>query len=163
VTLGRALGYLGLWSCIGCAVFSAYVVVVFRTGAVYTAREQDGTLKGRIPLSGYLNMLFLLLGIVGLQLLANYFGLARRGVAVTWLSLFLLNLAHYLILFAFDTLVIDALVLSVWRPPFLQIPDAMGGESMKKHVLASLPVGIAAGLVLTALSTAISYVAIFRD
>jgi hypothetical protein len=39
----------------------------------------------------------------------------------------------------------------------------VGGESMKKHVLASLPVGIAAGLVLTALSTAISYVAIFRD
>jgi hypothetical protein len=161
MTLGRILGYLGVWSAIGCAVFSAYVVVVFRTGIVYTARKEDGTLKKRVPLSGYLNMLFLLSGIIGLQVVANYFGLARQALEVRFLSLFLLNFGHYLILFLFDTLVIDGLVLSVWRPAFLQLSDALGQESMKQHILISIPIGTLAGIGLTAVSTAISYFALF--
>ena len=156
------LGYLGLWSAIGCVLFSAYVAVVFRTGLVYTAREQDGTLKGRVPLSGYLNMLVLLLSIVGLQVGANYVGLACQGLDAGFGGLFLLNVAHYLLLFLFDTAVIDGLVLGVWRPGFLRLPEAMGAESMKEHIVASLPVGTLFGVVLAAASTAISYLAWFR-
>ena len=161
MTFDRILGYLAAWSAIGCAVFGVYVVVVFRTGIVYTAREEDGTLKKRIPLSGYLNMLILLLGIVGLQVAANYLGLARKAIEIGFLSLFLLNFGHYLILFIFDTAVIDGLVLSVWRPGFLQLPDAMGAESMKKHILLSIPVGTVFGIGLTAVSTVVSYFTLF--
>ena len=163
MTLERTLGYLAAWSAIGCAVFCAYVVVVFRTGIVYTARKKDGTLKKRIPLSGYLNMLILLLGIVSLQVVANYLGLVRKAIEIGFLSLFLLNFGHYLILFVFDTVVIDGLVLSVWRPGFLRLPDAIGSESMKKHILLSIPVGVVAGICLTAVSTAVSYFTLFGD
>jgi hypothetical protein len=48
---------------------------------------------------------------------------------------FLLEFGHYLILFMFDAVVIDDLVLSVRRPGFLQLPEAIGAESMKKHIL----------------------------
>ncbi len=71
------LSYLALWSAIGWALFSAYVVVVFRTGLVYTARKDEGTLKDEVPASGQLNMLALLVAIVGFQVLANYLGIAR--------------------------------------------------------------------------------------
>ena len=135
--------------------------MVFRTKLVYTARNQDGTLKERIPLSGYLNMLILLISIVGFQCLANYIGLARENIVLTFFSLFLLNFGHYLILFVFDSLVIDGLVLSVWRPKFLGIPDTMGRESMKTHVLASIPIGTIAGIVLTGMSTVFSFFAFF--
>ena len=155
--LEKVLYYLGVWSAIGCAIFSAFVVVVFRTGVVFTSRKEDGTLKKRIPFSGYLTMLTLLLGIVGLQVLANYFGLARKALEVSFFSLFLLNFGHYLILFIFDTVVIDGLVLSVWRPRFLQLPDAIGWESMKRHILLSIPIGTVVGIGLTAVSTVISY------
>ena len=161
MTLERMLCYLGVWSAIGCAVFSAYVVVVFRTGIVYTSRKEDGTLKKQIPLSGYLNMLLFLLGIVGFQVVANYFGLVRKALEISFFSLFLLNFGHYLILFVFDTVVIDGLVLSVWRPGFLQLSDAIGGESMKKHMLLSIPVGTVAGVGLTAVSTVISSSTLF--
>jgi hypothetical protein len=57
----------------------------------------------------------------------------------------------------FDTVVVDGLVLSVWRPGFLQLPEGMDGESMKRHMLLSIPVGMMAGIGLTALSTVISY------
>ena len=161
MTLEKVLYYLGVWSAIGCAIFSAYVVVVFRTGIVYTSRKGDGTLKKRIPLSGYLNMLIFLLGIVGLQVVSNYFGLVRKALEVSFFSLFLLNFGHYLILFIFDTVVIDGLVLSVWPPGFLQLSDAIGGASMKKHMLLSIPVGTLAGVGLTAASTVISYFTLF--
>ena len=135
--------------------------MVFRTKLVYTARNQDGTLKERIPLSGYLNMLILLISIVGFQCLANYIGLARENIVLTFFPLFLLNFGHYLILFVFDSLVIDGLVLSVWRPKFLGIPDTMGRESMKTHVLESIPIGTIAGIVLTGVSTVFSFFAFF--
>ena len=72
-----------------------------------------------------------------------------------------MNFGHYLLLFLFDTLVIDGLVLAVWRPAFLRLPDAMGGESMKRHMLLSIPVGTVAGIGLSAVSTVISYLALF--
>ena len=153
---GQVLRYLVIWSTIGFVAFSVYVVVVFRTGIVYTNRKTDGTLKERIPLIGYFNMIAFLVAIVGLQVLANYFGVARVGYRMGFLSLFLLNFGHYSILFIFDTVVIDGLVLAVWRPGFLRLPDDMGRESMKKHILISLPVGLVAGLGLAALSTAVS-------
>ena len=155
--LEEALRYLGLWSTIGCALFSVFVVVAFRTGIVFTARKEDGTLKKRIPVRGRLAMLTIPLGIVGLQVVANYFGISRQAFEVSFASLFLLNFGHYLILFTFDSVVIDGLVISVWRPAFLRLPDAMGLESMKRHILLSIPIGTLFGTVLAAVSTTISY------
>jgi hypothetical protein len=161
MTLQIVVRYLLVWSTIGAIAFSIYVFAVFRSGLVYAARKQDGTLKERIPLSGLLNMLVFLLMLVGFQVLANYIGLAHDGIDIRFVALYLLNLGHYFILFLFDTLVIDGLVIGVWQPGFLRLPDEMGAESMKKHISKSIPVGIIAGAVLTAISTAISYFALF--
>jgi hypothetical protein len=161
MTVEKTFQYLTIWSIIGFIAFSIYVVVVFRSGLVYTSRKQDGTLKDRIPLSGIVNMLLLLLIIVGFQVLANYFGLARSEINIRFMALFLLNFGLYFILFLFDTIVIDGLVLGVWRPGFLRLSDDIGGESMKKHILISIPVGMAAGIILTAISSAISYFTLF--
>ena len=151
------VSYLALWGASGWALFSAYVVVVFRTGLVYTARNDVGTLTDRMPPSGQLNMLALLVAIVGFQVGANYLGIASKGYGISFLSLFLLNLTHYLILFVYDTVFIDGFVLAVWRPAFLQIPEAMGRESMMRHIVKSLPIGLVAGVALSAFSTAIAY------
>jgi hypothetical protein len=157
MTTQAILSYLALWSAIGCALFSAYVVVMFRTGLVYTARNDDGTLKEQVPASGQLNMLALLVAIVGFQVGANYLGLAGKAKQISFLSLYLLNLVHYLILFVYDTVFIDGFVLAMWRPEFLRIPEVMGGESMMRHIVQSLPIGLVAGVALCAFSTAISY------
>jgi hypothetical protein len=41
------------------------------------------------------------------------------------------------------------------------IPEAMNAQSMRKHIIASIPIAPAIGLVLTALSTLIAYAAFF--
>ena len=155
-----ALSYLGLWGLIGSAVFSVFVVLLFRSGIVYAARKEDGTLKERIPIRGYASMVGFLFCIVGFELVANHFGLARRGITVGFGTLFLLNLVLYLILFAYDTIVVDGLVLGHWRPGFLRVPDAMGPDSMKEHMRKSLPVGTVFGILLSLVSTVISFYAI---
>ncbi len=162
MTMKMVLTYLLIWSAIGFAAFSGYVFLAFKTGLVYTARKQDGTLKERIPLSGIVNMLILLIAIVGFQCLANYFGMVQNKIGLNFLSLFLLNYGHYLILFLFDSLVIDGLVLSLWRPKFLNLPDTIGRESMKKHILLSMPIGLLAGIVLVSISTTFSFFILFR-
>jgi hypothetical protein len=86
VTLTDMLYYLGLWSMIGCLIFSAFVIAVFRTGLVWTARSKDGTLKKPMRLSGYFAMLIIPFGVVGLQILANYLGLARKALEVSFFS-----------------------------------------------------------------------------
>jgi hypothetical protein len=161
MTSGDIRTYLVTWSVVGCIVFSAYVVMVYRTGLVYAARKTDGTLKEHVPLSGYVNMLVFLVMIVGFQAAANDIGLARQGYKPGLGPLYLLNLAHYAILFLFDSLVIDAFVLGLWRPRFLRLPEATGRASMRRHILLSIPVGIAGGVLLAGASTAVSHLAFF--
>lgn len=157
MSVNTAIAYLALWSLIGAIVFSAFVIIVFRTGIVYTSRKEDGLLKEKIPLRGYLTSIGLLLAIVGFLVLANYFGLVQRDFFLEFGTLLILNLVLFLILFLFDTLVIDGFVLGYWRPDFLHLPDAMGWESMKEHMLKSIPAGIAFGLVLSLLSSVITF------
>ena len=153
----QVFNYLLLWGLIGCGLFFIIVVVLFRTGIVYTARKEDGTLKDEIPVTGKLAMLILPLNYWILQTTANYFGLVQQNISLRYWELFLLNYGVYLILFLFDTVFIDGFVLSIWRPAFLQLPDAMGKESMKKHILISIPIGLFIGIILTLISTTLIY------
>ena len=156
------LPYLLVWSFVGCALFSAFAIVAFRTGLVYTARRQDGTLKQRPPLRAVLAMLIIPAALILLQLAANYLGLARRGVQLDFGPLYVLNFAHYLILFLYDTLVIDGLVVGVWRPAFLNLPNGMGRESMGRHMLISIPIGTLLGAFITLITTGLSFALLFR-
>jgi hypothetical protein len=87
----------------------------------------------------------------------NYSGLYLAGCHLSFWGLYALNLALYLILFMFDTLVIDGLVIGQWRPGFIHLPDAMSAESMREHIKRSVPAGTLFGLVISLLCTVISF------
>jgi len=157
MSMSEIVPYLAIWGIIGSVIFSFFVILVFRTRIVYTAREEDGSLKEKIPLRGYLTSGIFLLCIVGFLVLANYLGLFRKGIQLSFGALYTLNLTLYLILFLFDTIVIDGFVLGYWRPAFLQLSEAMGWTSMKEHMLKSIPVGIIIGFIIALFSTLISF------
>lgn len=154
---GEIITYLATWGIIGAVLFSFFVIFVFRSGVVYTTRNEDGLLKEKIPLRGYLTSALFALSIVAFLVLANYFGLLRQNIALSFWALYLLNLVLYLILFLFDTIIIDGLVLGYWRPAFLQLPEAMGWESMKEHIVKSIPIGTFFGLIIALVATVITF------
>jgi hypothetical protein len=158
LTPGKVISYIATWSFAGALAFSLFVVAAFRSGLVFTARKQDGTLKDHVPPAGMAAMAGFVLTLVAFILLANRLGLAGYISHTTFYQLFLLNLALYLVLFAFDTLVIDALVLGRWRPSFLKIPSEMGSTSMAEHIRRSLSIGLLSGVVLSLLTASLSCV-----
>jgi hypothetical protein len=157
MTVNHALAYLAFWSLIGAALFSIFVVFAFRSGAVYLARKRDGTLKEKVPLSGILIMAGFLAAVILFFVAANFFGVASKHFSVGFWTLFTLNYALYLNLFAFDTLIIDGFLLSYWRPDFLRLSNELNKESMKEHIIKSLPIGTGLGLVFAGLTTTIAY------
>lgn len=151
------LRYLVAWGIIGAVLFSLFVIFVSRSGIVYTARNEDGLLTEKIPLAGYLSSVGFVVLIIIFLIAANYFGLNQNGFVLSFWGLYALNLGLYLILFLFDSLVIDGFVIGRWRPAFLQLPDAMGAESMREHIQKSIPVGTLFGLIISLVCTVISY------
>lgn len=148
---------LAIWSAIGIIAFNLYVVFVFRTGIVYTARNRNGTLKREMSWQGVLASASILILSIAMLLLFDYFSLRTLPQSLLFWQIFLLNYALYGILFLYDTLVIDILVLAIWRPGFLRIPQQMNTESMRVHVQASLARGGFIVGILALVSTVIGY------
>ena len=151
------LGYLFVWGLVGAVVFSLYVVIVFRTGVVYNSRRQDGILKEKQDWRGVLSSLSILLLIVILQLLSNYTLIVVQGVIINFFTLLLINYLLYLLLFLYDTFVIDYFVIARWRPAFLKLPDEMNVRSMAEHIKASLIIGPIIGCVVILVGALLSY------
>lgn len=149
--------YLVVWTVFGAVLFNVYVIFVFRSGLVYTTRHEDGTLKRQQSIRGVLNSLLLLALIVGLLILSNLYLERVATDGLSFLQFFTLNFGLYLLLFLYDTFVIDYYVIGRWRPSILKIPEDMNAESMNEHINASLKVGPIIGLVLAALSAGISF------
>ena len=75
MTMIEILRYLLVWGTIGAVLFSFFVIFVFRSGIVYSTRNEDGLLKELIPLAGYLTSGRFLILVVLFLITANYFGL----------------------------------------------------------------------------------------
>lgn len=161
MTSFEILKYITFWAGIGIIIFNVVILYLFRSGAAFTARNRDGNLKKKIPLKGLIAMGFFCLGIIGILVLASYLGIKSPGFKVSFLQLFIINLLLYSILFAYDTFVIDWLVIVKWRPHFLNIPDTMTRESMIRHIKTSIPVGMGLGIIFSLAGAVVTYFLFF--
>lgn len=151
--------FLGWGSLIGILAFSLIVTALLRSGIAWQTRK-DGTLSKESfkKFSDMLPSLGLILGFFLFLL-----GMSRRFLIppVSFWPLFWTNFSLYSLLFLYDTLVIDYLVLMVWRPGFLRIPDSVTSQSMGKHIRVSIPIGLLFGA-LMCLGVAGVYQALWR-
>ena len=152
IPLDSALQYIAYWGTIGSIVFTGMVYVLFKTDLVYKARDEDGKLKKNMPLSGYLAMSIVPISIIYLHV--HGWSSSLKQYILGFSDLFLINYGLYLFLFLYDTLIIDILVLCIWRPSFIRIPDREGFTSIKHH-LWTLPIGSILGAAATLLSTSL--------
>ena len=155
MTLPQVLTYLGLWSLIGAVAFSLIVIYLFRSGRVYDARTEEGHLKEGMSLRGFVNILSFLILVVVFIAFTNYISLVAHGVELEFWPVFWLNLSLIVILVIYDTLVIDWWVIGIWRPSFLQLPNAMDKAQMKVHIKRTFFVAPVIALLIAVLSAVV--------
>jgi heme/copper-type cytochrome/quinol oxidase subunit 2 len=62
-----------LWFIFSIIILHILLVVVFRTGIVFTSREKDGTLKKKMPMKGFFTMAVVFIFIVLFFILFDIF------------------------------------------------------------------------------------------
>lgn len=144
--------YILRYGAIGSFVFSLVMLFHIKTGLIFKARDENGFVRKDIPPMGYLVISTVFIGLLWAQVYGYHDMLRCLSVELTFTDIFVLNYCLYLFEFAFDTIVIDMLVLVTWKPTFLGLPDVEGFTSAEHH-LKTVPKGIAMGAVGTLLST----------
>jgi hypothetical protein len=145
-----------IWFLIGAGLLNIIVLVVFRTGIVYSNRKQDGTLKKKIPITGLLSLVIMLVLILIFFLAFDYFTFRNIG-QIKYIWILLMNLLLLLLLDFYDAFIIDILVLTKWRPSFLKLSNELTLDSMKFHVKKQFTVGWIIKLPLLLISSVLFY------
>lgn len=127
-----------VWSIGICIVFDFIVVYLFRSGIVARTRDERGELRKRMRFRDKMPILIFMLGIVGGILLYDI-SVIPAGTSLWGVGLW--NFCMIIALVLYDSLIIDLLVIGVWRPPFLHLPDHYNMESMIRHVKKTFIVG----------------------
>ncbi len=142
------MNYLLVWGVIGSILFTILVGVFFLTGIIYAAVENPDP---KTKKKGMIGSLIILIGIIFVQSISTIISLDSNLDNADFIGIFVLNYALYLLLFLYDTLIIDIVILVKWHPDFLQLPDEEVFNSATYHLKTLIP-GSIIGLAVTAIS-----------
>lgn len=134
--------YVSKWSLFGIFGFSLLLVIMGATKIYHLVRDSEGELRKPMPFSGWVVMAGFVFIIISFFLSAIYFGLSSKGLKPAFWQLLLMN---FLIVFAislFDTFIIDILIIVIWHPKFLNLPDTEVFNSATYHLKTLAPATI---------------------
>ena len=146
--------FIWKWGLLGVGLFTGMLGLAAKTKVFEMVRDEDGRMRKDTPLAGKLLKAGFVVVLIGFFLLANHMGLAPGG-PMEFKELFTHDLLVYMIILLFDTFVIDILVIVLWHPDFLHLPDTEGFTSIPFHLKTLLP-GMLYGLVFSAVVAATS-------
>lgn len=141
------------WGVIGSAAVTAYLVIAWQAGLVSTVRDESGALR-RAPMAGVLTGIGSVLMFIVLLVLADVRELVGPGVDLPFARLYALNYLVCIFWLLYDTIVIDILIVVVWHPPFLRLPDREAHGSPAYH-LRTIPRGMILAAIITGVATSI--------
>ena len=141
--------HLLFWGIIGCLLFSAIVILFFLTGVIYAAVEKPDP---KTKQKGYVGSFVIIIGIISIQIVSTLTSLGNLKINDEYLAIYIINYLLYILLFLYDTIIIDVLILVKWHPDFLHLPDEEVFTSTSYHLKTLIP-GSIIGLALTGIST----------
>lgn len=153
MAMTRALIYVA----ISCLIFNFVVVYFFRAGFVSSTRDKRGRIKQDLSLRDKLPMITFALAVVGITV--GYIYYVMDGFDLDLLTIFLHAIAYVLVMTTYDSLVIDLLVIGLWRPKMLKIPEGvMTMKDMVDHVKLTYTFGLVFIIPIILVSTLMFYV-----
>lgn len=145
-----------LWLAGGCAAFSIFVLVLFKSGAVSRTRNERAELRRDLSLKRILTLVVVMAVFCAVILAFDYTMFVRQAPGF-WRVLWY-NAIFVMALVCFDSFVIDLWVIGRLRPKILDLPPEMNMDAMKAHVARQFTVGWVFVAPLIILSAAAFYV-----
>ena len=130
--------HVGKWSLVGVAGFTLMLILAIVTKAFQLVRDEEGRLRKPMPLGGWIVMAGFVLTIFLFLIAAAYFGLHMKGLSPSFWTLWLMNFLIFFTLLLFDTFIIDILILVLWHPTFMKLPDKEMFTSATFHLKTML-------------------------
>ena len=130
--------HVGKWSLVGAVGFTLLLILAKVTKAFQLVRDEVGLYRKPMPLGGWMVMAGFVLTIFLFLIAATYFGLHMKGISPSFWTLWLMNFMTFFTLLLFDTFIIDILILVLWHPAFLKLPDMDVCTSISFHLKTML-------------------------
>jgi len=131
--------YIGKWSLYGIFGFSLFLVIAGATRIFHLVRDSEGELRKPMPFSGWALMTGFVFTAFSFSLAAVHFDLIAKGLMPGFWQLFLMNFLVFFAISLFDTFIIDILILVIWHPKFLNLPDSEAFNSATYHIKTLVP------------------------
>jgi hypothetical protein len=150
-----------LWFILSILILHILLVIVYRTGIVFTNREKDGSLKKKMPLKGLVTMVVFFLLIVLFFILFDIFTFSNY-TSVNFSMVLIMNFFLLVLFDIYDAVVVDLLILAKIKPKFLHLPSEVTMDSMKYHVKKQFTVGWILKIPILIISS-ILYISVIRN
>lgn len=143
------------WGLTGSGVITLYLVIAWQTGLLTGAKDPEGAGRERLGAAGIAAVLGSILLYLVMLCVADGVGLAQTD-GLTFGRLWAFNFLVYFFWLVYDTFVLDILLVIVWRPGFLTLPDPQAHGSAAYH-LSTIPRGMIFGAVVSLVATTVSW------
>ena len=138
---------------LGSLCFFVVLVVVSRTKIFEAVRDEEGNFRKGMSLKGLFGMGMMLALFVSIFWFSSV-ELAEKYIEPSFLVIWLNAFIVFFIIHLFDLIVIDWLLIIVWHPKFLNLPDTDYYTKLKPHIegfFRGIPLGVTLTLVVSAI------------
>lgn len=142
------------WGVTGSLLLAAYLIITWQTGFFGLLRTEPDTARRRAPRASLLAGIGSILMYIVLMVVADMQDLVGDGVEQAFSSLLAYNYTLYIFWLLFDTIFIDILLVTVWHPSLLRLPEPEAHGSVAYH-LRTIPRGLVLGMPVTLVATVI--------
>lgn len=143
---------------IGCLLFTAFILLMAKTGIASAMRDEEGNFKKQRNLKTLLGVSLFILYLFGLLFVGNLYFIEAAEKPPGFLLLWINSFGIFFIVHLYDLIIIDYFIIVRWHPEFLKLPDTNYYRSFQPHVkgfVKGIPIGVVASFTSSMITMAI--------
>lgn len=140
---------------IGCVLFTGWLILFGLSGWVKHVRDKEGEFRNKWNWQGVLGMAVFAAFLLGVLVWGNLRLQTLCMEPPRFTLLFLNSFGIFLMIHLFDLIVIDYLLIVLWHPKFLNLPNTEYYTSIRPHIKGfakGIPIGLVASGIAATLS-----------
>ncbi|NER13063.1 hypothetical protein GWK08_06410 [Leptobacterium flavescens] len=131
---------------IGCLIFMLWILFFSYSGMAKAVRDREGNFTGKLNWKSVLAFSIFIAFLFGIMHFGNVRLINHLGQDPGLWTLWLNSFGIFFTVHLFDLIVLDYLIIVVWHPAFLKLPDTDYYRKLRPHLIGffkGIPLGIA--------------------